>query len=111
MGRGKIELKSVGIDIGSTTSHLMFSRIILRRRALLLSSQFQAVSREITYKSRVLLTPFIAGITTATEPLSSFISHAYNEARVDPEDIDTGAVIITGDAARRENAEAIAALF
>jgi len=107
----RIELKSVGIDIGSSTSHLMFSRIVLRRRGLLLSSQYQVVSREVTYKSGILLTPFIAGTTIATEPLSSFISQAYNEARVDPKGIDTGAVIITGDAARRENAEAIAALF
>ncbi len=107
----RIELKSVGIDIGSSTSHLMFSRIVLRRKRVSLSSQFQVVSREITYGSKVLLTPFIGGTTIATEPLSAFISDAYKEAGFAPEDIDTGAVIITGDAARRENAEAIAALF
>ncbi|MFC2060078.1 ethanolamine ammonia-lyase reactivating factor EutA [Chloroflexota bacterium] len=107
----RIQLESVGIDIGSTTSHLMLSRIILRRKGLFLSSQFQVVSREITYASPVLLTPFTDGITIASQPLSLFISEAYREAGVSPEDIDTGAVIITGEAARRENAEAIAALF
>ncbi|MBI4186732.1 MAG: ethanolamine ammonia-lyase reactivating factor EutA [Chloroflexi bacterium] len=107
----RIELKSVGIDIGSTTSHLIFSRIVLLRKGALLSSQFRVVGREITYRSKVLLTPFVGGVTIAVKPLSSFIFKTYKEAGFAPEDIDTGAVIITGDAARRENAEAITALF
>lgn len=107
----RLELNSVGIDIGSSTSHLMFSLIVLRRQGLSLSSRFKVVQRKTTYESRVLLTPYVEGTTIDTEALSAFIDAAYQEAGVTPEKIDTGAVIITGEAARKENAESIANLF
>lgn len=109
--RERIELKSVGIDIGSTTSHLMFSRLVLRRQGLSLSSKFRVVSREITYESPILLTPFLGGITIDTTTLSNFFDRAYAQSKTSPHQVNTGAVIITGEAARKENAVAIASLF
>lgn len=107
----RIELKSVGIDIGSSTSHLMFSRLVLRRQGWALSSKFRVISREITYESPVLLTPFLSNIIIDTTTLSSFIDRAYAQSKTSPQQVNTGAVIITGEAARKENAEAIASLF
>lgn len=107
----RIELKSVGIDIGSTTSHLMFSRLVLRRQGMSLSSKFRVVETEITYQSPVVLTPFVNGITIDTPRLAAFISQAYEQAGLAPQEINTGAVTITGEAARKENAAAITALF
>ncbi|MEE8471828.1 MAG: ethanolamine ammonia-lyase reactivating factor EutA [Dehalococcoidia bacterium] len=109
--RDRIELRSVGIDIGSTTSHLMFSRLVLRRMSLSLSSKFVVVSREVTSESPVIITPFLAGDNIDTESLGAFIAEAYAQAQVTPLEIDTGAVIVTGEAARKDNAEAIAAMF
>ncbi|MFQ5826161.1 MAG: ethanolamine ammonia-lyase reactivating factor EutA [Dehalococcoidia bacterium] len=109
--RDRIELRSVGIDIGSSTSHLMFSRLVLRRMSLSLSSKFQVVSREVTHESPIIITPFLTGDTINTEALGTFISEAYSQAQITPEEIDTGAVIVTGEAARKDNAEAIAAMF
>ena len=107
----RIELKSVGIDIGSSTSHLMFSRLVLRRLGVKLSSRFVVVSREITWKSEILLTPYIDGDQIDVTRLSAFINQAYRTAGMEPEGVDTGAVIITGEASRKGNAEAITALF
>ncbi|HEX3650780.1 MAG TPA: ethanolamine ammonia-lyase reactivating factor EutA [Pseudonocardiaceae bacterium] len=105
------ELVSAGVDIGSATSHLMLSRLVLRRRGLNLSSGFEVVSREVTYRSPVRLTPYLDPVTIDSTALGEFIDAGYAEAGVTPEDIDTGAVIVTGEAARKENARAISELF
>ena len=110
-GTERIEFKSVGIDIGSSTSHLMFSRLVLRRLGSELSSRFVVVHREITWKSGILLTPYLSRYEIDVKRLLDFFDQAYRSAGVDPEGIDTGAVIITGEASRKENAEAITALF
>ncbi|MBI4287634.1 MAG: ethanolamine ammonia-lyase reactivating factor EutA [Chloroflexi bacterium] len=107
----RIELRSVGIDIGSSTSHLMFSRLVLRRLGMALSSKFIVVSREVTYESPIMLTPFLPGNIIDIQALSLFVDQSYHQAGIAPDKIDTGAVIITGDAARKDNAEAIANMF
>jgi ethanolamine utilization protein EutA len=107
----RISLTSVGIDIGSSTSHLIFSRLILRRQGIALSSRFVVVSREIIYESPILLTPYLDKTTIDTQKLGVFIHDAYDQAGLTPQAIDTGAVIVTGEAAKKKNAEAIAALF
>src|SRR3989338_1959601 len=107
----RISLNSVGIDIGSSTSHLIFSRLVLRRQGLALSSRFVVVKREILHESPILLTPYLDWTTIDTNELNEFIQEAYGQARLTPKDIDTGAVIVTGEAAKKKNAEAIAALF
>lgn len=107
----QVELVSAGIDIGSATSHLMLSRLVLRRRGLNLSSGFEVVRREVTYRSAVTLTPYLDPVTIDAATLGSFIDAGYAQAGVTPEDIDTGAVIVTGEAARKENARAISELF
>ncbi len=107
----RISLTSVGIDIGSSTSHLIFSRLVLRRQGIVLSSRFVVVSREILSESPVLLTPYVDKTTIDTQKLDGFIQEAYGRAQLTPKDIDTGALILTGEAAKKNNAEAVAALF
>ena len=107
----RITLNSVGIDIGSSTSHLIFSRLTLRRQGVALSSRFVVINREIIHESPILLTPYIDRTTIDTDRLADFIHDAYREAGLTPEDIDTGALIVTGEAAKKKNAEAISALF
>ncbi len=107
----RIELRSVGIDIGSSTSHLTFSRLSLRRPGFALSSRFVVVRREVTHQSPILLTPYRDQLTIDAERLAAFIRDTYVAAGVGPETIDTGAVVVTGEAAKKANAEAISALF
>ncbi len=103
-------LKSVGITIGSSTSHLMFSQLIARRRDSRVS-RFEVVEREVIHRSPIIFTPYIAGVRVDTEKLQNFIMQVYRDAGMTPDAVDTGAVIITGYAARKENAEAILNLF
>jgi ethanolamine utilization protein EutA len=107
----RISLTSVGIDIGSSTSHLIFSRLLLRRQGIALSSRFVVVKREILHESPILLTPYVDKTTIDTDKLGDFIHESYQKAGLTPKDIDTGAVIVTGEAAKKKNAEAISALF
>src|SRR5262245_55603793 len=107
----RITLNSVGIDIGSSTSHLIFSRLTLRRQGIALSSRFVVVNREIIHESPILLTPYVDKTTIDTNQLDEFIHESYRQSGLTPNDIDTGAIIVTGEAAKKKNAEAIAALF
>ncbi|MDA1036072.1 MAG: ethanolamine ammonia-lyase reactivating factor EutA, partial [Chloroflexi bacterium] len=102
-----IELKTVGIDIGSSTSHLMFSRIHLQRAGELHSSRYVVVERETLYRSPILLTPYTADNSINTDRLQAFLNESYAEAGFTPDDVDSGAIILTGEALKRTNAHAI----
>jgi ethanolamine utilization protein EutA (predicted chaperonin) len=98
---------SVGVDIGSSTSHLVFSRIVLER----LDARYVVTERESFYQSDILLTPYAAEDEIDAHALGTFIDKQYKDAKVDPDEIDTGALILTGVAVRRKNARAIGELF
>ncbi len=103
----EIELTSVGVDIGSSTSHLLFSTILLER----LDTRYVVAERRILYQSDILLTPYVGGEDIDAAALGTFIDRQYTAAGLDPGDIDTGALILTGVAVRRANARAIGELF
>src|SRR5438552_12923103 len=106
-----VELLTVGVDIGSSTSHLLFARLHLQRLAQTLSSRFAVVKREVLHRSPVLLTPYRPDGLIDVQALESFVHAAYSEAGLSPDQIDTGAVILTGAALERANARAVAELF
>ena len=103
----EIVVLSVGVDIGSSTSHLVFSRIVLER----LDSRYIVTTRETFYQSDILLTPYAADEEIDADALGAFIEQQYKNANVDPDEIDTGALILTGVAVRRRNARKIGELF
>lgn len=106
-----VEMTTVGVDIGSSTSHLMFSRVHLQRIGQGLSSRFVVVNRETLWRSPILLTPYLNDDTIDAQQLEGFIHNAYQEAGVQREDVDSGAIILTGEALKRKNARAIADVF
>ena len=103
-----IELVSVGIDIGSAGTQVIFSRVLLRRLAEQLTSRYFVVQRETVYQSPVALTPYVSEERIDDRAIGGIIDAAYESAGLHPDNIDTGAVILTGEALRRENAKAIA---
>lgn len=105
-----VSLTSVGIDIGSSGTQVIFSRLNLRRLGEELSSHYFVVSRETLFQSPVVLTPYKNEERIDQGALGAIIDDAYNSAGIGPEGVDTGAVILTGEALRRENAEAIAGI-
>jgi ethanolamine utilization protein EutA len=106
-----VTLVTVGIDIGSSGTQVIFSRINLRRYGEDLTSRYYVVSRETLFQSPVALTPYSSDERIDDAALGAIIDEAYAAAGVEAQDIDTGVVILTGEALRRENAEAIAALL
>lgn len=105
----ELVLTSVGIDIGSSTSHLIFSQLVLERRG----SRYETVERNVIRESNIMLTPFIRGEKTLIDsaPLREFIDAEYAEAGLARDEIDTGALVLTGLAVRRENAREIGEIF
>jgi len=106
-----VTLRSVGIDIGSSGTQVIFSRIKLRRMGEELSSRYFVVSRETLFQSPVALTPYKSEELIDEAELASIIDQAFADAGLHPDDIDAGVVILTGEALRRENAKAIAGLL
>ncbi len=103
----EIKLTSVGVDIGSSTSHLVFSRLELSQEG----TRYVVKKRTVLSESEILLTPYTDDLTIDMERLERFINQQYERAELKREDVDTGALILTGVAVRRRNSRAIAELF
>jgi ethanolamine utilization protein EutA len=106
-----VSLTTVGIDIGSSGTQVIFSRVHLRRLAEDLTSRYYVVSRETLFQSPVALTPYQSEERIDDAALGAIIDDAYNAASLRPDQIDTGVVILTGEALRRENAQGIASIL
>ncbi|MBL75717.1 MAG: ethanolamine utilization protein EutA [Chloroflexi bacterium] len=108
MGEEELHLISVGVDIGSSTSHLVFSELELERR----NTRYVIVKRTILRESEILLTPYTEdGTTIDAHALGAFINNQYILANLKRDQIDTGALILTGVAVQRHNARSIAEIF
>jgi ethanolamine utilization protein EutA len=106
-----VSLTTVGIDIGSSGTQVIFSRVHLRRLAEDLTSRYYVVARETLFQSPVALTPYQSEERIDDQKLGAIIDDAYGAAGLTPNSIDTGVVILTGEALRRENAQGIAAIL
>jgi ethanolamine utilization protein EutA len=104
-------LTSVGIDIGSAGTQVIFSRLHLRRLGEDLQSRYFVVHRETLYQSPVALTPYLDEVRIDERALGELIDQAYAAAGLHADNIDTGSVILTGEALRRENAQALGGML
>jgi len=100
-------LISVGVDIGSSTTHLVFSRLKMELR----DGRYVVAERDVIFESDIFLTPYSDADTIDADALGAFIREQYAWAGLTPDRIDTGALILTGVAVRRQNARAIGELF
>ncbi|MDZ5445063.1 ethanolamine ammonia-lyase reactivating factor EutA [Micromonospora sp. 4G57] len=110
-GIERLTLHSAGLDVGSATSHLTISRLVLKRLGVELSNQFVVAERTELYRSQVTLTPYRDDSLIDAAALQGFFDAAYREAGFTPVEIDTGVMIVTGEAANRPNAEELATTF
>ena len=101
-------ITSVGIDIGTTTSHLVFSELVLEKNPWSRSKKFQIVERNVKYRGEIFFTPLKNENTEIdVDRLMPLLIGEYENAGIPVEGVDTGAVIVTGESARKENAEKI----
>ncbi len=101
-----VPLISIGVDIGSSGTQVVFSRLLMRGPGEPLAMRRQAKARETLYLSPVAMTPFI-GERIDADKLRGIVDRAHLAAGIMPDDVETGVVIMTGAAAARENAAAI----
>lgn len=99
---------SVGIDVGTSTTQVVFSRLTMDNSAGYFSvPNVSIVDKEVVYKSRVYLTPLKTDVLIDAEGLREIVAGEFKRAGYTPDDTDSGAVIITGESARKENADAV----
>ena len=103
----EIEILSVGVDVGSSTSHLVFSNLLLKRDERSVSRRFQIQERNVIYEGKIINTPFLDNKTIDIDTLTEFLKEEYRRAGIDPGDIQTGAVVVTGETAKKHNAKQI----
>jgi ethanolamine utilization protein EutA len=102
-----VRLTTVGIDIGSSTSQMSISLVELER----IDNRYVTTRRELLYESDILLTPYSDAETIDTAALGDFFHEQYAKAGVSHDEVDTGAIILTGLALAKHNSRNIADLF
>jgi len=101
-------LLSVGLDVGTTSTQLVFSRLQIENKAGSFAvPELEIQSREILYRSPVHFTPLLQGELVDAQALRRIVDEEYAAAGIRKEAVDTGAIIITGETSRKENAEAV----
>ncbi|MFX0206578.1 MAG: ethanolamine ammonia-lyase reactivating factor EutA [Candidatus Hodarchaeota archaeon] len=100
-------ISSVGIDIGTSTSHLIFSELILKKDPASRTEKYHVAERNIKHRGNIFFTPLTEKNDIDLERLTQFLLKEYEKAGKNTTEIDTGAVIITGESAKKENAEKI----
>lgn len=104
-GSMKQAIFSVGIDIGTSTTQLIFSKITIENMANEYSvPRISIVDKEVIYRSKIYNTPLLGSNTIDAEQIRKIVTAEYQKADFRPEDLSTGAVIITGETARKKNA-------
>ena len=98
-------LCSVGLDVGTTTTQLIVSQLRAENKASAFSvPEMEITGREICYQSPVHFTPLLSGELVDGDKLRHLVEQEYKNAGITPQSVDTGAVIITGETSRKENA-------
>ncbi len=100
-------MKSVGVDVGTSTSHLVFSELVLKKDPSSKTEKFYVAERNIKYRGDIIFTPLLPSNEIDIDKLLPALLAEYQKANIDPTTIDSGAVIITGESAKRNNAEKI----
>ena len=102
------EILSVGIDIGTSTTQLIFSKIYIENRGSAFTApQIKIIGKEVVYRSEIYITPLENETKIDAKKIKEIIESEYKKANIQYKDVSTGAVIITGDTARKENAKEV----
>lgn len=104
----KESINSVGIDIGTSTTQLIFSRLTMENLASQYSvPRISITEKEVLYRSEIYITPLLSETAIDTEAVREIVESEYKKGGFTPEQMQTGAVIITGETARKQNADEV----
>lgn len=101
-------LLSVGIDVGTSTTQVIFSRLTVQNDAAVFQvPSYSIAEKEVLYQSPIAFTPLLSESEIDAEGVRKIVDREYAAAEIEKSEVDTGAVIITGETARKENAAAV----
>jgi len=101
-------LRSVGLDVGTTSTQMVLSELIIENRAGSFAVPEMGIeNRKILYKSPIHFTPLLQGDLVDARALRQIVDAEYEKAGITKAEVDTGAIIITGETSRKENAAAV----
>jgi ethanolamine utilization protein EutA len=104
----KEQLLSVGIDLGTSTTQLILSRLHIENMASSFTvPRIVITDKEVVFRSEICFTPVLADNRIDAAQIKAFVEAQYQKAEISKEEIQTGAVIITGETARKENANEV----
>lgn len=104
----KTAILSVGIDVGTSTTQVVFSKLQMDNAGGYFSvPRVAIVDKKVVYKSEVYMTPLKTDVLIDTDALRDIVAAEFRKAGYRPENTDSGAVIITGESARKENSDAV----
>ena len=105
---GKEKMLTVGIDLGTSTTQLVLSELTIENYASAFSVPRITISeKKVIYRSEIIFTPLINQKEIDDEPIKRFVTEQYKQAGIEKGDIQMGAVIITGETARKTNASKV----
>lgn len=102
-------LLSVGIDIGTSTTQLILSELSIENMASVFTiPRVSITDKKVIFKSDIIFTPILENNLIDSDGIKAFVEQQYKKAGIAKSDIQTGAVIITGETVRKENSEMVA---
>ncbi|WP_304057539.1 ethanolamine ammonia-lyase reactivating factor EutA [Levilactobacillus namurensis] len=102
------QILSVGIDLGTSTTQLILSRLTVKNFAAAFSvPRINISKKEVIFKSDIIFTPLASQTQIDADAIKRFVVQQYDKAGIQKQDIQMGAVIITGETARKENSSAV----
>ena len=101
-------LRSVGLDVGTTSTQMIVSELTIENRASAFAvPELEIAERKILYRGEVHFTPLLDESLVDATRLRSLVEEEYRRAGITRQDVDTGAIIITGETSRKENARTV----
>ena len=101
-------LRSVGLDVGTTSTQMIVSELTIENRASNFAvPEMEIARRRILYKSPVYFTPLLDESRVDGAAIRQIVEGEYRSAGISRDSVDTGAIIITGETSRKENARAV----
>lgn len=102
------KILSVGIDLGTATTQLVLSELTIENIASVFTiPRVYITDKKVLYKSEIIFTPISDQGLIEADQIKDFVSQEYHKVGIDKTAIQMGAVIITGETARKENASQV----
>ena len=102
------KILSVGLDIGTATTQLILSELTIENIASVFTiPRVYITDKKVLYKSEIIFTPISDQLLIEVDKIKNFVLNEYAKAGIQKKDIQMGAVIITGETARKENASQV----